>query len=160
MAEMMLDGVHGAAELLLRQVPLEVAGDVGAIAALAQAIQHIARADARGQHIGELAPAIGAIVAVDRDVLDVAQRDAGLGQAVADRFAGEAAPVLDAPEALFLDGGDQGAVLHQAGGGIGVVGVQPKDVGHQGAFAGIRRSRSRRSRCMERMRSAVTRWAV
>ena len=129
MAEMMLDGMHGAAELLLRQVPLEVAGDVGAIAALAQAIQHIARADARGQHIGELAPAVGAVVAVDRDVLDVAQRDPGLGQAIADRFAGEAAPMLDAPEALLLDGGDQGAVLHEAGGGIGVVGIQAQ--GHK-----------------------------
>ena len=129
-------------------------------ATLAQTIQHITRADARGEHIGELAPAIGAIVAVDRDMLDVGQRDIGFGQAISDRFAGEAAPVLDAPEALFLDGGDQGAVLHKAGGGIGVVGVQPKDIGHQGVFAGIRRSRSRRSRCMERMRSAVTRWAV
>ncbi len=160
MAKMVLDGMYDAAELLLRQVPPQVAGDVGAIAALAQAIQHIGRADARGQHVGELAPAVGAIVAVDRNVLDVGQRDAGFGQAVADRFAGEAAPMLDAAETLFLDGGDQGAILHQAGGGVGVVGVQPKDVSHQDAFAGIRRSRSRRSRCMERMRSAVTRWAV
>ena len=42
--------------------------------------------------------------------------------------------MLDAPEALFLDGGDQGAVLDQAGGGVGVVGVEAKDVGHQGAL--------------------------
>jgi hypothetical protein len=68
--------------------------------------------------------------------------------------------MLDATEALFLDGGDQGAVLHKAGGRVGVVGIQPKDVRHQDAFAVIRRSRSRRRRCMERMRSAVTRWAV
>jgi len=159
-AEMVLDGMHGAAEFLLRQVPPQVAGDVGAIAALAQAIQHVARADARGQHIGKLAPAVGAIVAVDRDMLDVAQRDAGFGQAVADRFAGEAAPMLDAAEALFLDGGDQGAILHQAGGRVGVISVQPQDVSHQDALTGLRRSRSRRSRCMERIRSAVTRWAV
>ena len=152
MAEMVLDGMHGAAELLVRQRLLEVAGDVGAFAALAQPAQHVGRADARGQDVAELAPAVGAVVAVDGDVLDVAERDAGLGQAVADRFAGKAAPVLDAAEALLLDGGDQGAVLDQAGRGVGVIGVQPEDVGH--------RSRSRRSRCMDRMRSAVTRWAV
>ncbi len=160
MAKMVFDGMHGAAELLLRQVPLEVAGDIGAIAALAQTIQHITRTDARGEHIGELAPAVGAIVAVDRDMLDVGQRDTGFGQAITDRFARKAAPVLDAPEALFLDGGDQGAVLDEAGGGVGVVRVQPEDVSHQDALAAMRRSRSRRSRCMERMRSAVTRWAV
>ena len=49
-------------------------------------------------------------------------------QAVADRFAGEAAPVLDAAEALLLDGGDQVAVLDQAGRGIGVIGVEAEDV--------------------------------
>ena len=36
MAEVMLDGMHGAAELLVRQRLLEIAGDVGAFAALAQ----------------------------------------------------------------------------------------------------------------------------
>src|SRR5215207_10010541 len=148
MAKVMLDGMHGAAELLVRQSLLEIAGNVGALAALAQPAEHVGRADARGQDVAELAPAVGAVVAVDGDVLDVAQRYAGLGQAVAYRFAGKAAPVLDAAETLLLDGGDQGAVLDQAGRGVGVIGVQPEDVGH--------RSRSRRSRCMERIRSAVT----
>src|SRR5258708_20311096 len=102
MAEMVLDGMHGAAELLLRQVALEIAGDVGAIAALAQAIEHVARADARGQHIGELAPAVGAVVAVERHVIHVAQRDTGLGQAIAAPFAGKATPAFDPAEALIL----------------------------------------------------------
>ena len=65
--------------------------------------------------------------------------------------------MLDAPEALLLDGGDELAVLHQAGGGVGVIGVQAEDVGHQGLR---KSSRSRRSRCMERIMSAVMRWAV
>src|SRR4030095_17037448 len=98
---MVFYGMHGAAELLVRQRLLEVAGDVGTLAALAQAAQHIGRADARGQDIAELAPAVGAVVAVDSDVLDVGEGDAGLVEAVADRFAGKAAPVLDAAEALF-----------------------------------------------------------
>ena len=152
MAEMMLDTMDGAGKRLVGQALAQVARDVGALAALAQAGQHVARADARRQHIGELAPAIGAVVAVHRDMLDVGQADAGLVQAIADRLAREAAPVLDAPEAFFLDGGDQRAVLDQAGRGVGVVGVQSEDPGHL--------SRSRRSRCMDRMRSAVIRWAV
>ena len=52
----------------------------------------------------------------DRDVIDVGQRNAGLGQTVADRLARETAPVLDAPEAFLLDGGDERAVDEQRGG--------------------------------------------
>jgi hypothetical protein len=104
---MMLDSMHVAAEFLARQRTLEVARDVGTIAAMAQALQHIAGADARGQHIGELAPATGAVVAVDRDVCHVSQRDAGFSEAITNRFTWEATPVFDAPEALLLDGGDE-----------------------------------------------------
>ena len=43
MAEVMLDGVDGAVELLVGQRALQVAGDVGAVAAMAQALQHVAR---------------------------------------------------------------------------------------------------------------------
>src|SRR5215207_292513 len=103
MAKVMLDGMHGAAKLVVRQRLLEIAGDVGALAALAQPAEHVGRADARGQDVAELAPAVGAVVTVDRDMLDVGERDAGLSQAIADRFAGKAAPVLDAAEALLLD---------------------------------------------------------
>ena len=152
MAEVMLDRMHRAGEFLVRQGAREIARHVGPVAAMAQALQHIGRAHALGEDIGELAPTVGAVVAVDRDMVDVGQRDACFGQAVADRFTGEPAPMLDAAETLLLDGGQQHAVLHQAGRGIGVVGVEAQDIGH--------RSRSRRSRCMERITSAVTRWAV
>ena len=121
-------------------------------AAMAQALQHVARADAGGQDIGELAPAIGGIVAVDRDMLHVGERDAGFPEAVADRFARKAAPVLDAAEALLLDGSDEVAVLDEAGRRVGVIGVEAENVGHL--------PRSLRSRCMERIISAVTRCAV
>ena len=102
MAEMMLDGMHGAAELLLGQVALQIARDVGTIAAMAQPLDHVARRDAGGQHIGKLAPAVGLVVAVDGDMGHIAQANARFLEAVANRFAGKAAPVLDAAEALFL----------------------------------------------------------
>src|SRR5258708_38511114 len=130
MTEMVLDGMHDAAERLFRKVLLEIAGDVSAIAALAESVQDVTGADPRGQYIAKLAPAIGAVVAVDGDVLDIGQRNACLGEAISDRFAGEAAPMLDAPEALLLDRRDQDAVSHQASSGIGVVGIEPEDVGH------------------------------
>ncbi len=157
MAEMMLDGMDAAAELLAGQLAREISRDVGAVAAMAQALQHIGRTDARGQHIGELAPAISPVVAVHRDMRHIAERDAGFGEAIADRFAGEAAPMLDAPKALLLDGSDEIAVLHEASSSVGVIGVKAEDVAH---FLPSAFSRSRCSRCMERIRSAVTRCAV
>ena len=157
---MMLDRMHGAAEVLLRQVALEIARDIGALAALTQPAQHIARTDARRQYVDQLAPTVRTIVAVDRDVVDVAQGDAGFGQAIADRFAGKATPVLDPPEPLLLDGRNQFAILHQAGRRVGVKGVEAQDVCHREDFLAPVRSRSRRSRCIDRIRSAVMRWAV
>jgi hypothetical protein len=49
---------------------------------------------------------IGAAILIDRDVIDVGQRDAGLGQTECDRLQGKAGPVLDAAEALLLRGRD------------------------------------------------------
>jgi hypothetical protein len=63
-------------------------------------------------------------------MVDIAQGYAGLGQAIADGFAGKTAPVLDAAKSLFFHRCDQLAVLHQAGSGIGVIGVEAENVGH------------------------------
>jgi hypothetical protein len=156
MTEMMLDGMDCAGELLVRQRALQVAGDIGAVLAMTQPLQDITGAHARGQDVGELAPAVGRIVAVDRDVVHIGERDAGFLEAIADRLAGEAAPVLDPPEALLFDCGDEIAVLHQASGGVGMIGVEAEDIGHLAES----RPRSRRSRCMERIMSAVIRCAV
>ena len=142
----MLDGMHRATEFLVGQIALEVAGDIRAFATLAQSVQHVPGADARREHIGQLAPAVGPVVTVDRDVVDVAQLDTGLGEAVSDRFTGKAAPVLDPPETLLFDGRDQLAVLHQAGSGIGVKGVKSEDVSHPKCLSGPFSFKSRRSK--------------
>jgi hypothetical protein len=89
---MMLDGVDGAAKFLVGQSAPEVTGDVGAIAAMAQSAQHVGRADTRGQNVGELAPAVGPIVAVDGNMLDVGKRNARFGETIPDGFAGKATP--------------------------------------------------------------------
>src|SRR5690606_1024805 len=70
---------------------------------------------------------VGLGVAVDGDVLDVLRLEPALAQAIADRLRREAGPVLDAPEALLLGGGDEAAVHHQAGRGVAVVGVDDED---------------------------------
>src|SRR5919109_3711440 len=54
--------------------------------------------------------------------------DPGLRQAIADSLGWKSRPVLDAPEALFLRGGDNLSVTHEACGCIAVVGVEAEDV--------------------------------
>ena len=139
MAEMVLDHVRRSPELLLRKMALEVARDVGPLAAISQPAHHVIETDARRQREGELAPAVGGIVAVDRNMVDIGQRDPCLAQAIADRFAGKAAPMLDAAKTLLFDRCDEFAILDQAGGRVGVIGVEPENVGHA-AMSIIRRS--------------------
>jgi len=43
----------------------------------------------------------------ERRVLDIAEGEPRLAQAIADGFGGKAGPVLDAAEALFLRRGDE-----------------------------------------------------
>ena len=59
------------------------------------------------QQVAELAQQIGATVLIDRDMIDVGERDACLAQAIGDRLRGKARPMLDAAEALLLGGRDE-----------------------------------------------------
>jgi hypothetical protein len=69
-----------------------------------------------GQRVSQLLAQVGLAVLVDGHMVHLRQGDAGLGQAVANRLAGETRPVLDAPKALLFSGGQQHAVVQQAGG--------------------------------------------
>ncbi len=71
---------------------------------------------------------VGRGLAPDGDVVDVGQAQSAVVQDEADRFAGKAGPVLDAPDALLLDGRDELSVDDQRGGRVPVVGVDPQDV--------------------------------
>jgi len=81
-------------------------------------------------------------------MVDITQRNARLGQAIADRFGGEAAPVLDSSETLLFNGRDQLAILHQTGGSVGVKGIQPEDVSHPERLPNPTVSISRRNDCI------------
>ena len=72
-------------------------------------------------------PVIDSGAAVDRDVIDIAQRRADFAQAEVDRLGGESGPMLDSAKALLFRRGHEGAVFHDARGGVGVVGVKAED---------------------------------
>src|SRR6516162_6964530 len=63
-----------------------------------------------------------------RHMVDLTDRYAGFLQAVTDRSGRETGGVLDAVEALFLNGGDQSSVTNEGRRGIAVVSVDPENV--------------------------------
>ena len=79
------------------------------------------------QNKGEPAPVVHARVAIDRDVIDVLERDAAFAQTVIDRLSGQARPMFDPAKTLFLGRGDELAVLDQTRRGIAVVSVKAED---------------------------------
>ena len=66
---------------------------------------------------------------VEPDQIEVAGLDARLAQAVVDGLGREGGVVLAAGETLLLGGGDNTAVLDQAGRRVVVVGGNPEDAG-------------------------------
>ena len=66
-------------------------------------------------------------IAVDGDVIDAVERDAGFIEAIADRGGRESRPMFDAAEALLFRGRDELAVDHDGRGRVGVVRVDAED---------------------------------
>src|SRR5579885_1026080 len=62
------------------------------------------------------------------DIDHVGERKAGFFQAIANRRRGKAGGVFHAVEALLLNRSDELAIADKRGGGVSVVGVDPKDV--------------------------------
>jgi len=110
---------------------------------------------------GGLAQEIGARLARDGERRDLAQA-AHLLQAVADGELREARPVLDPPEALLLDAGDEPPVDHRRRRGIGMEGVDPEDAGAVahglGTSDGGRRSSASRMSTTRRNQKAWRKW--
>ena len=77
--------------------------------------------------IAELEPALGSIILVDRDMVDIAEPQAALAQAIGDRLRGKSRPMLDPAKPLLFRRGDQLAVAHQRRRSIGVEGVDAED---------------------------------
>src|SRR5690606_1166399 len=95
--------------------------------AVLQARQHERGIGAAREQIEELAPKMRIAVLVERDVVDIRQRDAGLLQAISDRLRGKASPMLEPAKTFFLGGRDQLAVLDEGGRRIAVKGVEAED---------------------------------
>ena len=114
--QVMLHLMHLAGKALTRKGCSQVLGHAGALALVAQAVEHHAQVGPFGERVGQLLAQVGLAVLVYGHMLHLRQGDAGFGKAVANRLAGETRPVLDAPKALFFSGGQQHAIAQQAGG--------------------------------------------
>ncbi len=90
-------------------------------------VKHKPQIGALAQSKLNLLEKAGARIGVDRDEADAGKRDAGLIQAIPDRFRRKPRPMLDAPEPLLLRRRDNLAVADEAGGAIAMVGVEAED---------------------------------
>src|SRR5215470_2346642 len=71
---------------------------------------------------------VGAEIARNSDVVQVACRDTCFIQTIVDGLGGEPRPILDPAEALLLDGGDELSVFDQAGRSASVVGINSENI--------------------------------
>ncbi len=87
-----------------------------------------------------LAPEVRPRIARDSDVVNIAAGDAGHLEAAANGAGRESRDVLDPPESLLFDGGDEHAVAKQNGGDVPVIGVDSENVHEFGVRRGCARS--------------------
>jgi hypothetical protein len=124
-----LDVMDGGAQSIAGEGGAKGVLDGGGVANVAQAVFDEAEVGPVAEDEEETAPIVDAGLAVDGDVVEVTEAQAGFAEAEFGGFSGEAGPVLDAPEALFFGGSDDATIANEAGGGVAVVGVEAQD-GH------------------------------
>src|SRR6266550_4767663 len=73
-------------------------------------------------------------IAVDRDVLYIAQSESCLLETIGDRLAGKTCPMLDSPKPLLFGGCNQLPFTKNARRGIAVIGVQAQNNRHNSSF--------------------------
>ncbi len=66
-------------------------------------------------------------IEIDGDVLEVAEFDTCLVQAILHRLGRQTRPMLDAPEAFFFDSGDELTIPKDGCGGVAVIGVDAEN---------------------------------
>ena len=138
-----LDVVDAPLERGLREGLVEKLRNVAPLAAVVQPLAQQPNAGSPPQHVAQLARKIGVGIAIERDVIDVGQGQPGFREAISDRLLREPGPMLGPPEALLFGRRYQAAVDHDAGGGIGMEGVEPENRGHGLPPMPSRSSRSR-----------------
>src|ERR1700688_4508762 len=125
MGEVMLDIFDRAGKRPPRQ-RAKLLGDAPHLFAVAQPVCNQPRTWPARDDVGELAEKIGPAAAVDGDAGDVTEVDFGFLQAIGDGARRETRPVLEPAKPLLFGRGHQLAIAQDAGGRIGVVGVDPE----------------------------------
>ena len=153
MREMVLDVLDPALRTRTRAPPLPPARPRAR--SILRALRSRSRTSAElgpaRERVGDLPPEVGARIAIDRDDVEVAERETGLAQAPRDRCStGKPAQCLMRRNRSSSTAATRRPSTTRRGGGVRVVGVETEDVHLD------RRSRMRR----ERMTSARTRWKV
>ena len=124
---MMLDLVKPAPKAVDAAMARNQLGNSGPCLPLTDPFENQADTGAAGEHVAELGAQIGAVVLIGGDMIDVADVDVRFAQAIFDRAAGKARPMLDAAEALLFCRGDQLSIAHQRGRGIAVESVNAEN---------------------------------
>ncbi len=123
----MLDVMHGAPEAILWKRRFKQLPHALPFAPVAKALKYQGRIRAPASEISNLAPKIGTVVLIKREMIDVLKANSGFAKTIGNGLRGEARPMLDAPEPLFLGRGDQLAVANEASGTVTVECVQPEN---------------------------------
>jgi hypothetical protein len=72
-------------------------------------------------------PVIHARLAIDGNVLKVAESQSAFGKAVSDGLSGQPCPMLHTPKAFLFGGSDKLPVADQTRRRVAVIGVEPED---------------------------------
>src|SRR5712691_3416969 len=127
MRQVVLDVVECAAKTLARKGLAEKVRNALPLAPVAQPLAQQGDTGRMDEQMADPPEEIGAAVLIDRHVVDVGQAQARLAQAIADGFARESSPMLDATKPLLLGRRDKQAVAHERGRRIAVKGVEAED---------------------------------
>jgi hypothetical protein len=123
MRQVMLYRNHGAAKLLIRKRRFQQRSNAITLVAITQPIQHQPHIRPAPDHIAEALPKIGPAILIDRNMIDIGQRQPGIFKAPGNGLAGEASPMLDPAKAFLFRRCNKFAVSYDAGSRIGMESV-------------------------------------
>lgn len=127
MRQVVLDAVDRALERLAGKGRRKLRVDAGALALIAQPLEDEPRVWPPQRCVANAPQQVRLRIAVERDVIDVTERHAGLYEAIADRFGRKPRPMLDAPETLLFRRRNDFAITDDASRRVAMVGVEAEN---------------------------------
>ena len=124
---MMLDEVHPRAQRLAGKRARDPAVDARGFAHVAEPLRDETEVGPLRCDIKKPPPQVRFRIFVDRDVIDVTELHARFFQTKPHRLTRQTGPVFNAPESLFLGGGDQFSVAEDARRRVAVIGVESEN---------------------------------